>query len=95
MTTGKTFGMGELVEECYAAATLDYCNAHRGTMAREEAYSALIANVQAEILFFSRGRVNVTVMVRGWRRNADEMYFWRLQKTTNSTYRLEGGTLDL
>jgi hypothetical protein len=87
--------MGQALDECFATATLDWCRHHAQGITKEEAIAVSMTSVLMQVFYGHGGKVNVTVTVSGRRRHEDEAYFWRFQRSTNSSLTLQGGTLDL
>lgn len=95
MDTQRYPSMGAALDECFAAATLDWCRHHAQGVTKEEAFAVVMSSVLMQTFYGHGGKVNVTVTVSGRRRNEDDVYFWRFQRATNSSLSLLGGTLDL
>jgi hypothetical protein len=95
MQVPQPFTLGRAMEECFAAATEDWCRHHAGSMSKEEALAIQLTSVLMQTFYGHGGKVNVTVTISGRRRNEDEVYFWRFQRAANSSLTLLGGSLDL
>jgi hypothetical protein len=95
MTDPPRFTMGAALEECYAAATFDWCKHHAGSMTHAEAFAREITSVLVQTMLGAFGKVNVTITISGRRRCDDAAYFWRFTRSTNSTWILHSGSLDL
>lgn len=95
MDSPRYSSMGAALDECFAAATLDWCRRHAQGITKEEAFAITMSSVLAQTFFGHGGKVNYTITVSGRRRHEDEVYFWRFQRSTDSTLFLLGGSIDL
>lgn len=95
MSPPPHYQLGTAMEECFAAATYDWCRLHASGMSRAEAFSLQITSVLMQTFWGHAGKVNVTCTVSGRRRNEDEVYFWRFQRSTNGNLMFIGGTINL
>lgn len=95
MDSAPVYTLGTATEDCFAAATRDWCQQHSGRLSHEEAMALQLTSVLVQTFYGHGGKVNVTISVSGRRRGEDEVYFWRFQRSTNSTLSLLGGSLDL
>jgi hypothetical protein len=88
-------GLGPLIEECFAAATLASYRQHFSGTSKLEAFSEILNGTFLQCLWGPRGSLNVTVTVSGRYAWQTEVYFWRFQRYANGTYECLGGSLDL
>jgi hypothetical protein len=91
----RYFGLGEAVEECFAASTYAYYRDHFGGEPKDLALSWILTGTFVQLHWQHGGRLDVTCTVQGRMTQPTSVFFFRFQRAGNATYTFLGGSLDL